>query len=80
MILINTAAGRIDVSRRRGYNGYSNEYFDRYGNRARGVGLNRVYEHVCYIRIVTAVLKRAGFVCSKRAYLAEMKFVKENWP
>nr|AFC88295.1 CDK protein [Hevea brasiliensis] len=39
------AAGRVDVSRRRGCDGYSNNYFDRYRNGAHGVEFNRGVEH-----------------------------------
>ncbi|XP_065873519.1 cyclin-dependent kinase G-2-like [Euphorbia lathyris] len=39
------AAGRIDVSRRRVYNGYSNKYFDRCRSEANHVELNQIARH-----------------------------------
>lgn len=45
MVLINMAAGRVDVSRRRVYNGYSNKYFDRYRYDAHNVELDQTGEN-----------------------------------
>lgn len=79
MVLINMAAGRIDVSRRRVYDGYSNKYFDHYRKGARGVDLNRAVEHGVVYKNGYPISSNARNLCvfKEVGLVAEMK--RESW-
>ncbi|KAG8652656.1 cyclin-dependent kinase G-2 [Manihot esculenta] len=64
------AAGRIDVSRRRVYDGYSNKYFDHYRKGARGVDLNRAVEHGVVYKNGYPISSNARNLCVQRSGLS----------